>query len=149
MTLLRFEEEWNLLKQDHPHYSILYNDQTASIRKKISEHPNFQSKVKVYGVYVIRQQETREVLYIGKGGTVNPKSQLKGQDILGRLANVRDGDMAADKWLRNLVETKGPLLIEYIALEGAIPKSPAFLEAQLLQAYLNENKCLPYYNKAL
>ena len=72
---------------------------------------------------------------------------FKGQDIPGRLRNVKGKDTTANQWFRTLVGEKGPLIIEY-GLLTTVPKSPALIEAVLLQAHLNEHGCLPYRNRA-
>jgi hypothetical protein len=52
----------------------------------------------------------------------------------------------SDQWLSSLVKEHGPLVIEYVFL-SAKPRSPAFVEAVLLQKYLNDHDGhLPFYN---
>ncbi len=73
--------------------------------------------------------------------------RLKRQGIPGRLKAERDGGQSANDWFRSLWKKHGPLLIEY-AIAVAQPVSPALLEAQLLQVFLNQNGSLPTENKA-
>ncbi len=46
-----------------------------------------------------------------------------------------------------LYTTNGPLIIEYIILTEPKNPTPAFIEALLLQSFLNENQRLPLKNK--
>ena len=146
-----FEDELTLLKKDFKHDNYEYRDPSTSFSDGIDSHfkdryPNIR-KEKKYGVYLVRQRDSKEVLYVGKGGTVDSQGHFKGQDILRRLKNVKTRDVYADDWFRSLLQEKGHLVIEYIFLP--ISKSPAFVEAALLQAYLNEHHRLPYKNKSL
>ena len=88
------------------------------------------------------------MLYVSKGGMIKQARSSGGQDIPGRLTNVKGKDIPADEWLRSPIRETGPLVIVY-GLFAAVPRSPALVEALLLQAHLNEYGCLPYRNKAL
>jgi hypothetical protein len=131
--------------------SFIYADSATSFKGEVRRHFG-KTSAKVYGVYIVRERETRSVLYIGKGGTVNGNGHFKGQDVPRRLRNTRgkngDGkDVQADQWFRELCRDRGPLLVEYLALEP--PVAPAYAEAVLLQAYLFEYKRLPPKNRSL
>jgi len=146
MSLSQFEEEWDSLKKSGEHGTFDYSDSSASVRAIIKSHFDSSQRLKKYGVYVVRQQTTSEVLYVGKSGTIDRRGNFKGQDIPARMQNVK-GEVTSSQWFKSLVKEKGPLVIEYVLLE-TVPKSPAFVEASLIQAYLNEHGCLPYRNKA-
>lgn len=147
IALGSFEEEMALLKDTCEHGSYEYSDVSESFSRRTTSHFRGVTRPGRHGVYIVRQRDTREVLYVGKAGTIDSRGQFKDQDIPGRLKNVKRRDVPANKWFRGLVQQKGPLLIEYIFL--SIRKSPAFVEATLLQAYLNEHHRLPYKNKSL
>ena len=142
-----FKQEIASLKKTHDHGSFEYADCLASFHSCLALHFRNVSRLEKYGVYVVRQRDTGEVLYIGKGGTIDSEGLFKGQDVQGRLANVKGGDISANKWFADLCQAKGPLVIEYVFLPTS--KSPALVEAVLLQAYLNEHHKLPYKNKEL
>ena len=72
---------------------------------------------------------------------------LKKQDIPHRLKNVKGSDVYADQWFLELLVEKGALVVEYVFI-SEFPISPAFVEALLLQAFFNENSCLPYRNNS-
>jgi hypothetical protein len=139
-----FEDEVASLKNAFEHGCYKYANPSETFRVCTTSHFHTLRQSERYGVYIVRQLNTRKVLYIGKGGTINTKGKFKGQDIPGRLKNRQDG-VSRNKWFGKLLEDNGPLTIEYIFLSKS--KSPAFIEAVLLQAYLNEHKHLPCRNK--
>ena len=148
MITNQFEMEWQELLAIHHHGSFEYVDSLERFREVVSRHFGlFKGKPK-YGVYVVRQKSTNEVLYVGKGGTIDNQGSFKGQDIPGRLRNVRANNVSANEWYAALLNETGPLLIEYVFL-GMRPVSPGLAEARLLQAYLNDHGHLPSCNKSL
>ncbi len=147
MNIGRFEEEWESLTKRYKHGSFTYDGSSSARRIIDSEFRKVQRQSK-YGVYVIRQGDTREVLYVGKGGTIDRGGNFKKQDIPERLKNTKGDNISADNWFSSLAKEKGPLIIEYVFLDSK-PESPALVESCLLQAYLNERGCLPYRNKEL
>lgn len=142
-----FEDEVTYLKKTYEWGSYEYSNRSEKFRSCTTKHFRGVREKERYGVYVVRQRDTREVLYIGKGGTLDSQGQFKGQNVPGRLKNVKSINVKADEWFLNLLQKKGPLTIEYIFLP--ISRSPAFVEAILLQEYLNEHHHLPYKNKTL
>jgi len=143
-----FEEEWQSVKNEFHNGSFIYADTSVPVREVITSHFMYIKHPHTHGVYVIRSQNTQEVFCIGKAGTIRNNGEFGMQDIPKRLKNVRNNDMPADEWFRNLVNEKGPLIIEFVFLEKT-PTSPAFIETLLLQAYLNNYGHLPYRNKTL
>lgn len=133
-------------KRERRHGSFTYEDSNANFREIVAEHFSDVTG-KVYGVYIIRQRDSGTILYIGKGGTVSGDGKSKGQDVPGRLRNVRGDDVGADRWFRELLLEMGPLVVEYLFIEP--PFAPAYVEAALLQAYLVEHHRLPPKNAAL
>ena len=144
--MLKFDGTESLLtqmKNYFRHNSFAYEDPNVSFRKIVAQHFGNESG-SVYGVYLIRQKVNREILYIGKGGTVCGDGSLKEQDIRGRLRNVRSNDLGADHWLRELLDEMGSLIVEYLIIDA--PIAPAYVEAALLQAFLVEHNRLPLKN---
>ena len=142
-----FEDEMASLKEAHEHGSFEYANPLRTFSSCVRLHFSRTKRLEKYGVYVVRQRSIGEVLYIGKGGTIDPEGKFREQDIPDRLTNVKAHDISANRWFANLCQEKGPLLIEYVFLSTS--KSPALVEATLLQAYLNEHHRLPYKNKSL
>lgn len=147
ITVGTFEDEIASLKETFEHGSYEYSNSSDSFRTSTTLHFRGVRQRERSGIYVVRQRDTKEVLYIGKSGTIDSQGQFKGQDIPKRLRNVKACNASPDEWFRNLLQEKGPLVIEYIFT--SISMSPAFVEASLLQAYLNEQHRLPYKNKSL
>jgi hypothetical protein len=144
MTDSKFELEWNQICGGQSHDSFEYTTATSSILKTIRSHFSKRDR-KHYGVYAVRSRSsTGGVLYVGKAGTVRRDGGFKGQDLPGRLMNVR-GKESSKTWFSELCDKNGPLIIEYILLEST-PISPALAESRLLQAFLNENGRLPCKN---
>lgn len=141
-----FEDEIDLLQNIYEHGYYEYRNSSESFTTCTKSHFNRVVRQDRYGVYIVRQRNTQEVLYIGKSGTIDSHGKFKKQDIPGRLTNIRGTDNPNVQF-RNLLQEKGPLKIEYIFLPTS--KSPSFVEKSLLQAYLNEYNHLPYKNKEL
>ncbi|MGO8752265.1 MAG: hypothetical protein ACLQNE_40520 [Thermoguttaceae bacterium] len=140
-----FEQMIADLMASHERGGFGYADPKSPFRGVVCSH--LSSREATYGVYVLRKETSREVIYIGKGGTVDANGGFKGQDLRGRLKNVRAKDTPADVWFSGLVQKHGPLTIEYIVLSKDL--SPGFVEAILLQAYLNDHGRLPAENRSL
>jgi hypothetical protein len=143
ITFDTFEQRLTKWKEDFRLGSFTYADPATRFESAVVKH---FGKVdgKVYGVYIVRKLDTREVVYIGKGGTIDQQGQFKDQDLPVRLRNSR-GKISANQWFRELVEERGALVVEYLVVEA--PVTPAYVEATLLQAYFVEHKRLPPKNK--
>ena len=140
------EKEINSLKNTYFHGRYEYHDPSDSFRICTLSHFDSISFPEKYGVYIIRNKGTNEIVYIGKSGTITREGKYKGQNMVGRLTNTR-GDTPSNRWFSNLCIEIGSIIVEYIFLPTS--KSPAFVESTLLQAYLNEHHCLPLKNKSL
>lgn len=144
----RILEKW---QTEFKHGAFNYVDSVPRFRAVVMAHFGRMPQ-KAYGIYIIRQLDTKEILYIGKGGTINGQGQYKGQDLLGRLCNTRGKDqsgkeISADFWFRSLAQERGPLEVEYMLVKP--PVSPGYIEAELLQSHLAEYNRLPLKNKSL
>jgi hypothetical protein len=141
-----FEDELILLKKDYKYGSFEIVDLNTSSDTVITDHFR-QIKGSQYGVYIIRQKNTQQVLYIGKAGTINQDGVFRMQNLPKRLKNVKGGDKPSRVWFHEMMEAYGTLIVEYILLLES-PHSPALVEGVLLQAYLNEHGSLPEKNSA-
>lgn len=141
-----FEKKLSELKNMYEHGSFEYKDSSTNFTRIVTSHFRTISRKKErYGIYIVRQKNTQEVLYIGESGTFDSEGHLRGQDIPERLKNVKDGYIPANNWFRDLLKEKGDLLVEYIFLPNSEPPLP--IEVALLQSYQSEYNCLPYKNK--
>jgi hypothetical protein len=141
-----FETEWQLMRGEHDQGAIELPP-NAPVRAAITAHFRALSTDRHYGVYVIRQKPGSRVLYVGKAGTVANDGTFKDQDLPRRLTNTR-GTTSSARWFEQLLNQHGALLVEYVLLRPS-PLSPAFAEAKLLQAFLNEFGRLPVANACL
>jgi len=116
----RFEEELTQLKNIFRNGSYDYVDPSKSFKSCTTSHFTNINWHERYGVYVVRQKSTLDVLYIGRAGTVNSEGNFKSRDIPGRLKNVKGGDMNANEWFETLRRENGPLVIEYIFLSKSM-----------------------------
>ena len=147
MNVDQFEQEWKSLKKRNDHGSFEYADPSNPASRVITSHFRTMARLNKNGVYVIRQQTTCAVLYIGKGGTIKQDGKFKKQYLPGRLKN-KHYNVSGNIWFRNLLNEHGPLVIEYLLL-APTPQSPALVEAKLVQLYLNQHGCLPVQNTTL
>lgn len=147
MAIRTIEEELSDLKKANKHGSFVYASSSETFSSVCNNHFRHIKRIDKHGVYIIRQKSTNQVLYIGKGGTINDQGVFKRQDIPGRLTN-RKGKISSNEWFKTLLSEKGVLVIEYLFL-NKIPMSPAFVESVLLQSYLNEYGQLPNRNNEL
>lgn len=106
------------------------------------------------GVYIISAQKTREVVYIGKAGSITQSGHIKKQGLKKRLMaqQVWEGKKYRRSrlfklWIKRL---KQPIEIKwFITLDYDNKIAPAKIEADLLQAYFADNGNLPRWNKIL
>jgi hypothetical protein len=147
IAIRTIEEELSELKKTNGHGSFLYASPSETFSSICKNHLRHIKRIDKHGVYITRQKSTNQILYVGKGGTINDQGTFKRQDIPGRLTN-RKGKISSNEWFKTLLSEKGVLVIEYLFLNKT-PISPAVVEAVLLQAYLNEYRQLPYRSNEL
>ena len=142
----KFESVWSSIINNTINGSFEYINPEKPFNEVVTSHFRNITNVKRYGVYIVRKKDSMEVLYIGKGGTVQNNGKFKKQDIPGRLKAER-GQLRSNEWFKKLCEENGGLIIEYVFL-GSKPEAPAFVEAKLIQSFLNEFVSLPEKNNA-
>jgi hypothetical protein len=138
------EEELSDLETGNEHHSFDYSTTSVMFSSICNAHFRQVKRPNKYGVYVVCQKSTNQVLYIGKSGTINNQGAFSAQEIPGRLTNSK-GSISSNEWFRSLVAEKGAVVVEYVFLNQT-PMSPALAESILLQAYLQEYRRLPYRN---
>ena len=144
IIIKKFENEFSSLKKTQYNSCFDYNSNNILFSSVAKSHFNKENITDRYGIYVIRKKTTKEVLYIGKSGTITNNGKYKGQDILGRLTNIR-GKTPSNIWFSYLIDKYGAISVDYCYLP--VSKSPTLMESLLLQSYLNEFGCLPPENK--
>ena len=146
ISILTFEEELSRAKELFEHGWYEYLDLSITFKEHTTNHFRYVSRKEKYGVYVIRRQVTKDLIFIGKSGTISQDGMFRSQDIPKRLKNIRTKQTPSNKWFAELLMKYGPLSIEYVFLPTT--QSPALIEALLLQAYYNQYHCLPLENKS-
>jgi len=102
--------------------------------------------MKEYGVYVITDCN-KNIIYIGKGGTIKQNGEFKMQNISKRLKNIRNKQDANDYFIDVMNDYNFNSLNIY-CIKTFPEKLPAFIEADLMQKFYDEHKKLPILNKS-
>lgn len=106
----------------------------------------------VPGVYVLfaGPRSVGECKYIGKAGTVTGNGSFKAQKLLGRLSAKQKGISREAYFRSQLIRTgcDAMTIRWFVTWTGSIGIAPAAAEAQLMQAFLDEFRCLPSWNRA-
>lgn len=80
-----FSESWSQLASSGVSGSFDYLSPESSFRGAVDGHFGSIDHEARFGVYVVRRIADNEVLYVGKGGTIEPDGTFKSQNIQGRL----------------------------------------------------------------
>ena len=145
---MKLLDEWNQLKQTEHQGSFNFNGTASDWRSVVSSHfKTCTIERPHYGVYIVIQKSTGNIIYVGKSGTMCQDGSFKDQDLQKRLVNREKGQSRKYVFGQRVVDY-GELLIEYVVLKS---KSliPGYLEARLLQAYYEDHKNLPIDNASL
>jgi len=103
------------------------------------------------GVYIIYgcRKEKREVIYIGKGGTIYTDGIFTEQGLKKRINNTRKHDEDAQTYYTKLIADSGydKLVFRwFVTFDSKAKTIPAYAEARLLQAFFDDNDKLPEEN---
>lgn len=104
----------------------------------------------VYAVYAVKDDQ-REVVYIGKAGTLRPDGEWKKQGLHGRLNAIQD-DVPRQEFFQDKIskEELDALSFRWLVTYGKGSQIlPAKAEADLLQKYFELHRKLPRWNRAL
>lgn len=109
--------------------------------------PNLPGAYLIYGL----QGRKRELLYVGKSGTVRTNGTFKTQGLARRL-NMKQGRlMRAVYWAKQIEERRldGLEFEWYVTFDGPAKVLPSKAESDLLQAYFDDYRQLPPCNAAI
>jgi hypothetical protein len=123
------------------------NDKLSQILIKNSV-PN---KPGAYIIYAKTETEGKEIIYIGKSGTMNTKGEFSDQMLLGRLKAKQD-KISREKYYKNLIKEynfRSLFFQWFVSFDENNKILPAKLECDLIQVYYDENKKLPLLNKKI
>ncbi len=105
------------------------------------------------GVYVISsiKSQRKKLIYIGKAGTVTTNGLWKKQGLHERLT-MKQRNESRIAFFRNFIRENhlSGLHFEWFVTfrDPSISVLPLFAEAQLLQAFFSEHRCLPQLNSS-
>lgn len=104
------------------------------------------------GVYVIYgcTSEKEEIIYIGMSGSMNQDGSFGNQLLKKRLTMKQDGEYRKEFFQKIITKEKySKLLFKwFITFDSHNKLLPAKVEGDLMQAYYDDFKCLPRYNKS-
>lgn len=124
---------------------------TFSFHQEDSLRRESQGTVGRHGVYLIYGVSGGqfELLYIGRSGTVTQEGKVGKQDLHGRINNKQNGvDRQRFFKLKLRAEKLDALIFDWFAtFDDKMKTLPSYAEADLLQAFFDENGCLPRWNK--
>ncbi len=106
-----------------------------------------------FGIYLIFKindaNRCKDLIYIGKAGSISNDGSRKRQGIRRRLVNQHSGENRTEYFLKYMDENKTSLLFEwYVTFDDTIQLLPAFVEAKLIQEFFINNNKLPELNKS-
>jgi hypothetical protein len=104
------------------------------------------------GVYLIygRKERRRELLYVGKAGTLRQDGVFKRQKLRGRLS-ARQKGMSRQRWYQNQMRRLGLdalVFLWFVTFDDSVRVVPSKAEADLLQAYFDDENRLPRWNES-
>lgn len=134
--------------------TVFLNSGTFSflLGQKIKSVVSENNIPKEYGAYVISgvSGERRDVLYIGRSGTVYTDGKFAHQALRGRLTN-KQGKEPRQLFFERMIREHSVRTLHFewfITHDHANKVLPVLAESLLLQAYYEEHGCLPPYNKS-
>lgn len=103
------------------------------------------------GIYIIYTivSGTKELVYIGKSGTMVNNGCFKTQLLRKRLNN-RQAGLSRQKYFENKLRDEDKEALEFkwfVTFEGSNIDVPGYVEGSLLQKYYEKHKKLPPWNK--
>jgi len=145
MTFDKLVEEYQTRFSENDSF-VLHKGEKLSERIKEAKVPNKP------GVYIIyRKKGTfREVLCIGKGGTLRKDGTFSDQKLLGRLEKGKQNRIPRRRFFQEKMETLGLDELEFrwfVTFSENTKIIPAKAEADLIQAYYTQHKKLPDWNE--
>ncbi|WP_299385986.1 hypothetical protein [uncultured Lacinutrix sp.] len=123
-------------------YTFELGDKLSVATKGVKNEPG------VYLFYTIKNQ-IEELVYIGSSGTMQQNGIFKDQLLKKRLQNKQEGVRRQVFFEMKIKQDNiDAIKVEwYVTFNENIKHLPAYIEAKLLQAYYDDNKQLPIWNK--
>jgi hypothetical protein len=129
---------------------IFFLEKGEKIREVLVEN-NISNEYGVYLIYSIKDN-TEELIYIGKSGTISQNGEFKRQGIKDRLKAVTTNNMQRDKYFQQEVIDKYNFdklkFVWIITFDDKWKELPAYSESRLLQLYYDNHSVLPTLNRS-
>ena len=105
-----------------------------------------------YGIYIIYSIKnlSKDIIYIGKSGTMINDGTFKSQGIAQRLTKVQN-KLQRKIYFQNILNEYKFDKLEFLWIttyDEEYQEIPSFSEAKMIQAYFNQYKKLPLLNKS-
>ena len=103
------------------------------------------------GVYLWENSKTKEILYIGMAGKVKPNGEFVNHSVQKRLLASRGKDLLGkdiqtNQYIKDILNQDNIEELNIHVFHLKENQIPGYIEAVLINAYFQENKCLPRYN---
>jgi hypothetical protein len=98
------------------------------------------------GIYAICDSGSQQVLYIGKGGTIQNDGTFKNQNLNGRLKAPRGAYSNSYSYFLNVMLQHNFDSLIFLIIYSNPNSPPAYIESVSLLQYLSQNNCLPMFN---
>ncbi len=104
-----------------------------------------------YGIYIIYSIKnlSKDIVYIGKSGTMVNDGTFRSQGIAERLTKKQDG-IIRKKYFQNQIKKYEFDKLEFLwitTFDKEYQEIPSFSEAKMIQAHFSQYKKLPLLNK--
>lgn len=124
------------------------NDGLGDFNKEIREKVKNQ-----IGIYIWENNDNNEILYIGMAGKVKNNGEYVNHSVRQRLLASRGKDengkdVQTNKYVQNIIMENSISQINFHVYHLKENQIPGFIEAVLINAYFQKNKCLPKYNSS-
>jgi len=103
------------------------------------------------GVYIWENDSTKEILYIGMAGKVKTNGEFVNHSVQKRLLASRGKDLLGkdiqtNQYIKDILNQDNIEKLNINVFHLKENQIPGFIEAELINAYFQEKKCLPKYN---
>ena len=103
------------------------------------------------GVYIWENNKTKEILYIGMAGKVKTNGEFVNHSVQKRLLASRGKDLLGkdiqtNQYIKDILNQDNIDEMNIHVFHLKSNQIPGYIEAVLINAYFQENNCLPRYN---
>lgn len=120
-----------------------------SLKQDISEG-HVPNEPGVYIILAILKSGQKEIIYIGKSGTMNNDGTFKPQGLAGRLTKKQEG-IYRQEFFRQIIQDSSYKKLKFywgVTIDKKRKVIPQKAEGELVQLYFDNHGKLPKYNKS-